>query len=69
MELSHSKIHDIITRAKKKEPLTEKEYSYSVVSREEVLGMSLLPGEAVIDRETGKEGEVIYGTKAAYVEG
>ena len=69
MEISHSKIHDLITQAKKKEPLMEKEYRYSSPTREEVLGMRFNRGETIIDLETGKEGEVIGGIREAVVTG
>jgi len=67
--ISHSKIHDLIMQAKKAEPLSEKGYTYSVPTREEVLGMRFDRGEHIIDSITGKEGEVIGGTRAAVTEG
>jgi len=69
MELRHSLIHDIITRAKSKEPLTEKQYSYKTLTREEILALTHLPGARVKDRETGKEGEVIAGTRETVTTG
>ena len=69
MEISHSKIHDLITQAKKKEPLMEKEYRYTSPTREEVLGMRYKRGELVIDKETGKGGEVIGGIRETVVAG
>uniref|UniRef100_A0A6H2A1X2 Uncharacterized protein n=1 Tax=viral metagenome TaxID=1070528 RepID=A0A6H2A1X2_9ZZZZ len=69
MEIEHSKIHDIIVKAKKVEPLSEKEYRYKTPSREVVLGMKFDRGEAVIDRITGEGGEVIGGIKEAVVTG
>jgi len=69
MELRHSLIHDIISRAKSKEPLTEKKYSYKTLTREEVLVLTHLPGDKVKDRESGKEGEVIAGTRATVTTG
>lgn len=69
MEIRHSEIHDIITRAKKAEPLTEKGYLYKTLSREEVLALSYLPGERVKVKESGEGGEVIGGTRATVTTG
>jgi len=69
MEISHSKIHDLITQAKKAEPLTEKEYRYTTLSREEALALGFLPGEWVKDKESGKRGEVIGGTRETVTTG
>lgn len=69
MEISHSKIHDIITQARKAEPLSEKGYSYKTLSQEEALALGHLPGDKVIDKETGKGGEVIGGTRATVTTG
>ena len=69
VEISHTRIHDIITQAKKAEPLSEEEYRYMVPSREEVLGMRYKRGETIIDKVTGKEGEVIGGVRAAVTKG
>ena len=69
MEIRHSLIHDIITRAKKAEPLTEKGYSYKTLSREEVLALSYLPGDRVKDKVSEKGGEVIGGTRATVTTG
>ncbi len=67
MEISHAKIHDLITRAMKVEPLAEQEYEYRVSTREQVLGMRYNRGEQVIDRVTGKGGEVIGGQREAVI--
>ena len=69
MEIRHSEIHDVMTRAKKAEPLTEKGYSYETLSPEEVLALSYLPGEKVIDRVTEQGGEVIGGTRETVTTG
>ena len=69
MKISHSKIHDLITQAKKAEPLTEKEYRYTTLSREEALALKFLLGEKIIDRVTGKGGEVIGGTRETVTTG
>jgi len=69
MEISHSKIHDLITQAKKAEPLTEKEYRYTTLSREEALALGFLPGDRVIDKESKKGGEVIGGTRETVTTG
>jgi hypothetical protein len=69
MVIQHSLIHDIIARARLAEPLTEKEYSYKALSHEEVLALTYLPGVEVKDRVTGKEGEVIAGTRATVTTG
>ncbi len=69
MEISHSKIHDLITAARKKEPLSEKAYEYKALTREQVLGMKYNRGETVVDRVTGKEGEVIGGIRETLVTG
>jgi len=64
MVISHSRIHDIIARAKSKEPLAGKEYHYKPLSREEVLALGYTKGERVKDKITGKGGEVIAGIRA-----
>jgi hypothetical protein len=69
MPVNHSKILDSITQAKKAEPLFEKGYSYKTPSREQALGLSYDRGEVIVDKVTGKEGEVIGGTRAAVTEG
>jgi len=69
MPVSHSKILDSITQAKKAEPLFEAAYSYKTPSREQALGLSYDRGETVIDKVTGKGGEVIGGTRAAITKG
>lgn len=69
MPISHSKILDVITQAKKAEPLYEKGYSYKTPTREQALGLEYNRGEVIIDKVTGKGGEVIGGTRGTVTQG